>query len=101
MSGPRLGRRPKTEAERQFDVQLGSRLCAARKAMRLTTAEFSSRAGISTQQLYQYEAGNNAISLRMMIIFSRILHVPLAELIQIATFNMFSENRCVGCARND
>jgi transcriptional regulator with XRE-family HTH domain len=95
-----LGRRRKTEADRQLDVTLGARLCAARKEMQLTAIEFASRAGISPQQLYSYEVGSHAISVRMWIIFSRVLHVSLASLMQTTTFSLKSENRCAGCARD-
>jgi transcriptional regulator with XRE-family HTH domain len=96
----RMGRRAKTEAERAFDQEMGRRLCVARKEAHLTTAEFATRAEISVQQLYWYETGVNAIPLRRWMIFCRVLHVSLASFIQTASFNLKSENSCVGCPRN-
>lgn len=94
------GRKAKTEAERAFDVQLGRRVAIARKELEMTGADLAARVGISTQQLYKYEWGEDSIPLRRLIAFCRILHVSLASMVQTTTFSLKSENSCAGCRRN-
>jgi predicted transcriptional regulator len=96
----RRGRRPKTDAERRFDVELGQRLCQVRRDAGFSAGEFARRSAVSRQLLYRYETGECAVPLRTWVIFARVLHVSLVSLVKTSTFSLQTENWCAGCTRN-
>lgn len=71
---------PRPHARRQpnpLDVHIGNRLRLRRVYLGITQKDLATLAGISHQQIQQYEIGGNRISAQRLWIFSRLLNVPV------------------------
>ena len=60
-----------------LDVHIGNRLRLRRVYLGITQKDLATLAGISHQQIQQYEIGGNRISAQRLWIFSRLLNVPV------------------------
>lgn len=64
-----------------FDVEVGARVRAVRKARGISQSDLAEAAGITFQQVQKYERGANRISASMLQRISRHLGVPMSELL--------------------
>jgi transcriptional regulator with XRE-family HTH domain len=63
------------DAEHEFDIRVGERLRALRRAARLTQTALGNRIGVTFQQVQKYENGSNRMSasrLWLVALFSAI-----------------------------
>ena len=74
---PRTGRRTS-----DFDLSLGCRLRAARRASGFTVVTLANHLGISDQQLQKYENGENRMTVRRLIDACRALDIDTCEFFQ-------------------
>ena len=72
---PVLG--PKRATDR--DVQIGSRIRAAREAAKVSQTELGNALGVSFQQLQKYESGSNRIGAARLEEVAIFLGVPVAS----------------------
>ena len=61
----------------EVDRQVGSRLRERRRLLGLTMEQLGQRVGVTYQQVYKYEVGNNRISAVRLHDLARTLHVPM------------------------
>ena len=64
-----------------FDVEVGARVRAIRKAKGVSQEVLAGAAGITFQQIQKYERGANRISASMLQRIARHLDVPMSELL--------------------
>ena len=68
------------DAEHGFDIQVGERLRALRRAARLSQTVLGNRIGVTFQQVQKYENGSNRISASRLWLIARCLGVPVSAL---------------------
>ncbi len=61
-----------------LDIHIGGRLRLRRTFLGITQKDLAALAGISHQQIQQYEIGGNRISAQRLWIFARLLGVPVS-----------------------
>ena len=64
-----------------FDVEVGVRVRALRKAREISQSDLAAAAGITFQQVQKYERGTNRISASKLQQIARRLGVPISELL--------------------
>ena len=74
-------RRRKTEAEKQFAVQVGRRIEATRKRRCMTQRQLARVINVTQQQLYAYEVGLASCSLFHLRLIALAARVELSELV--------------------
>lgn len=62
----------------EITAEIGRKLAARRRELRLSLAEVSKRCGVSLQQIHKYETGQNTISAPMLLQLSRCLNVRIS-----------------------
>lgn len=92
-----IGRRRKSEVEHTFNAHLGGLLAQVRESKGIVAKELAFAVGVTSAQLYNYEAGINAIPVFFLQKFCAYLDVPLAELVQVSSYCRFSKKRCAQC----
>lgn len=75
--GPHTTEPPKSP--RQLDVELGARIKARRKALRMSQTKLGEGLGISFQQLQKYEKGTNRVSASRLAELAAVLQVPVSH----------------------
>lgn len=73
-------RNTQPDAEQMFDIQVGERLRALRRAARLSQTALGNRIGVTFQQVQKYENGSNRISASRLWLVARCLGVPVSAL---------------------
>ncbi|PZO03839.1 MAG: transcriptional regulator [Alphaproteobacteria bacterium] len=68
------------DAEHEFDIRVGERLRALRRAARLTQTALGNRIGVTFQQVQKYENGSNRMSASRLWLVARCLGVPVSAL---------------------
>jgi transcriptional regulator with XRE-family HTH domain len=71
---------PQPDAEHAFDIQVGERLRALRRAARLSQTALGNRIGVTFQQVQKYENGSNRIAASRLWLIARCLGVPVSAL---------------------
>ena len=66
------------------DLDIGNKIRARRKLLKFSPQQFASILGISYQQLYKYENGQNRVSAVQLAKIARVLNLPVTY--------FFSEN---------
>lgn len=61
----------------EITAEVGRKLAARRRELRLSLAQVSRRCGVSLQQIHKYETGQNTISAPMLFRLSQCLDVPV------------------------
>jgi DNA-binding Xre family transcriptional regulator len=80
------------EAATDFDVALGARVRARRRARRLSQSELGERLDIILQQVQRYETSVDRISVSSLIVIADVLQCSVNELLLAEP----SASRCVG-----
>lgn len=75
-----------------LDELIGKRIESRRKVLGFSLKNFASRLGVSSQQLYKYEAGINRISASSLKEISDLLNVTLNHFFEVAGKNQRYEN---------
>lgn len=64
-----------------IDVQIGARVTARRKALRMTQARLAQAVGVTFQQIQKYEKGTNRIAASRLVRIARVLETSAASLL--------------------
>lgn len=70
-----------THDEREFFVQLGTRVAELRKAANITQIQMAERLGVSQQTINSYEVGRRRIPVSTLPVLAQILTVTIEELL--------------------
>ena len=63
------------------DVEVGARIRARRRALRLSQSQLAEALGITFQQVQKYERGANRVSASMLVGIAQVLSTSVAELV--------------------
>ena len=63
------------------DVEVGARVRARRRALRLSQSQLADALGITFQQVQKYERGANRVSASMLVAIAQVLRTSVAELV--------------------
>jgi transcriptional regulator with XRE-family HTH domain len=74
-------RKKTSRLEREFNVQVGQRICRARKVAGLTAKQLGRAAAISAAQVYWYEVGRNRCPPFVLNAFAQRLKISLRDLV--------------------
>jgi DNA-binding XRE family transcriptional regulator len=107
-SGHRLGRRQKSQAQKEFDARLGGLIYELRKARGMPAKELAFVIGVTQQQLFNYETGEHAFPVFFLEQVCRYMGVASPDLMQAAGVSVsgggtnssycgFSKKRCAQC----
>lgn len=64
-----------------IDSQIGARVTARRKELRMTQAALATAVGVTFQQIQKYEKGTNRISASRLVAIARVLETSAASLL--------------------
>jgi transcriptional regulator with XRE-family HTH domain len=70
-----------TNDEREFFVQLGTRVAEQRKAANITQIQMAEKLGVSQQTINSYEVGRRRIPVSTLPVLAQILSVSIEELL--------------------
>jgi len=70
-----------TQDDKVFFQQLGKRLAALRKEMKLTQTQLAKHLGTAQQLIASYEAGSRKIPVSVLTKMARLFAVPMDELV--------------------
>lgn len=63
------------------DIQIGARVTARRKELRMTLATLARAVGVTFQQIQKYEKGTNRISASRLVAIAQVLETSAASLL--------------------
>jgi len=72
-----------TEETRIMDKNIGRAIQSMRIAQGLSRQQLSEKIGVSHQQFYKYETGDNRISVSRMALLSKALKTPLSHFVEV------------------
>jgi len=70
-----------TNDEREFFIQLGTRVAELRKAVNITQIQMAEKLGVSQQTINSYEVGRRRIPVSTLPLLAQILSVSIEELL--------------------
>lgn len=76
------GRKAKSDEEMWFDLQLGQKICAARRKLGMTQSQLAAELGIGRQRLYWYETGRSAMPAQVLQRVARTLGLSTTVLMR-------------------
>jgi DNA-binding XRE family transcriptional regulator len=80
----RLGRRQKSQAQKEFDARLGGLIYELRKARGMPAKELAFVIGVTQQQLCNYETGEHAFPVFFLEQVCRYMGIASPDLLQAA-----------------
>jgi transcriptional regulator with XRE-family HTH domain len=92
-----IGRRRKSEIEREYNARLGGLICELRKSRGMPAKQLAAAVGITQQQLSNYEAGTNAIPVFFLEKMSLHMGVSLSDMVHSTSCCGMSRKRCAQC----
>jgi DNA-binding XRE family transcriptional regulator len=98
--GNRMGRPRKTDEENAFNARLGMLISETRKAKGMMARDLADALGVTHSAIYNWEAGENAISLCMLRKICVVLCLPLDHLVQASTYRCKPSKCCAECLKN-
>ncbi len=70
------------DQDNYLDSEIGNKIRSRRKLLSFSSKHFASLLGISYQQLYKYESGENRVSATQLAKMAKILNVPIDYFLQ-------------------